>query len=112
MASFFPVIAFILWLALGFPAPEEMTVTAYYIQMGMTVLTIAGIPLSLKYISRERFGVKYNCLCFVRMALLCSIATANLVLYYFLCSITAFFYLGVIAWLAMFFAFPAKAKTS
>ena len=99
-----------LWLSCGFPNATELTVEAYYVQMLTTVLTIAGVPLLLKYVTPVRQKERYGLLCMVRMTLLCALAVAEVLLYYFYCTATTFYYLGIITWLAMFFALPSKKR--
>ena len=105
-----PALTLILWLSYGLPEPATLTVTVYHTQLLMTAVTIVSIPLLLKYVTTSRCGARYSVLCLVRMLLLCVIAGANVALYFFYCSSTTFFYLGVMAWLAMFFAFPKNLK--
>lgn len=108
MALLPPVLALILWMLYGFPESVTLTSRVYPAQMAMTAVTIVSIPLLLKYVTKNRCGARYGVVCLFRMMLLCVIAMANVALYYLFCPTPTFFYLGVMAWLAMFFAFPKK----
>lgn len=110
MVAMPPIMTLVLWLLTGFPDTAEQTMGTYYVQLAMTVITLAAVPLLLKYVSRERCGAQYKTLCRVRMGVLEAISVANMVLYFLFCSTPAFFYLGVISWLAMFFAYPQNTK--
>lgn len=112
MLALVPVFVLVMWLLYGFADEAVITSQAYYVQMVMTMLTIIVIPLLLKYVSHQRCGAAYGALCLVRMALLMAVAVANVALYYVLCPTPSFYYLGVIAWIAMFFAFPIKETTN
>lgn len=98
--------ALLLFICYGFPQSGTLGVTIYYAQILSVVLTIAGVPLSLKYVTKERCGAHYSVLCALRMVYLSATAILELLLYYFLCATPMFFYLAVMTWLAMFFALP------
>lgn len=99
------------WLTYGFPEPATLSVQAYHTQLTMTLLTIISIPTLLKYVTKNRCGSWYSILCLLRMTMLCAIAVANLTIYYYYYPSTTFFYLAVMAWLAMPFAYP-KTETN
>lgn len=98
--------AALLFICYGLPASERLTVTTYYAQILSVALTIAGVPLSLKYVTKERCGARYEVLCALRMVCLSVTAVLELLLYYFLCVTPMFYYLAIMTWLAMFFALP------
>lgn len=105
-----PLVALVLWLAIGFPAQEELTVAVYYVQLAMTAVTIVSIPLLLRLVTPGRCGARYPSLCLLRLCLFVALSLANLLLYYVYSPSPTFFYLGVIMWLAMFFAKRQTAK--
>lgn len=92
----------------GFPKSGELTSTIYYVQMLMVMLTIGGVPVLLKYVTRERSGSRYMTYCVARMLYLCLVAVVELCLYYFMCAAPMFYYLAVMTWLSMFFALPQR----
>lgn len=100
------VCALSLWGIYAFPESEEISKMAYYAQMLAIVLTIVGVPLLLKYVTPQRCGDNYSKICVLRMAYQCVVTMLELLFYYCLCVTPTFFYLAIITWLSMFFAFP------
>ncbi len=100
----------LLWFLYGFPDSTEITRGVYYTQILAIVLTIVGVPALLKYVTPQRCGANYSVMCLSRMLYLCLVTLVELLFYYYLCATPAFFYLCIITWLSMFFAFP-KSET-
>lgn len=100
----------LLFFCYGFPQSGALSVTTYYAQILSVALTIVGVPLSLKYVTKERCGAHYGVFCALRMVYLSMTAILELLLYYFLCTTPMFYYLAVMTWLAMFFALPKMEK--
>lgn len=98
--------AVLLFLCYGFPQSGALSVTTYYAQIFSVALTIVGVPLSLKYVTKERCGARYGVFCALRMVYLSMTTVLELLLYYFLCVTPMFYYLAIMTWLAMFFALP------
>ncbi len=105
-----PLLAVALWAWGGFPEHSEPTVVTYYTQLVVTAITLAAIPLLLKRVTRQRIGRHYETACLARMLVFCILAVLNIALYFHANGQTAFFYLAIIVWLAMFFAFPTKQE--
>ncbi len=78
------------------------SVTLFYCQYFMTIVTIVAIPLLLWYIRRERFQQKYRVLSRLRFAFFVLLAVADFGLYA-ITDVVSFFYLGVITCLSMSF---------
>lgn len=95
-----------LWFLYGFPESGEITRGVYYAEMLTIALTIVGVPASLKYVTLQRCGANYGAMCLLRMFYLCLVAVLELLLYYYLCATPTFFYLCIITWMSMFYAFP------
>lgn len=105
-----PLLTLVLWLVMGFPEQEEITVSVYYMQLLMIALTLTSVPLLLRFVTSERCGARYLALCIARLSTFEALSWANILLYYFVCPSPTFFYLGVIMWLAMFFAKPKTVR--
>lgn len=77
----------------------------FYLQTGVTLLTIALIPTTLWYVRKERFDdiAKYEKACVVRIAVFDTLAFICCLMYV-LTNGVSFFYLGIITLIAMFFA--------
>lgn len=105
-----PLLTVALWLIYGFPTNEPPTPPVFYVQLCMTALTIATIPLLLKFITPERCKERYPILSSARIGVFSILSSVNVLLYYLFSHSPAFFYLGVIMWLALFFAKPQTIK--
>lgn len=105
-----PLLAAVLWLIYGFPTNEPPTLPVYYAQLFMTALSIATIPLLLKFITPERCKERYPIQSGMRIGFFSILSSANVLLYYLFSHSPAFFYLGIIMWLALFFAKPQTTE--
>lgn len=104
-----PALVFLLfWLLYGMPQ-FRVDYSDYALQMIMTLLVLAIIPAGLKFITRERMPKRYEEMCFLRFATYSAICVCNVVLFFVLKN-ASYFYLMLMIWITMLFAFPTKAK--
>ena len=78
------------------------SITLFYCQYIMTIVTIVAIPLLLWYVRKERFQQKYRVLSRMRFAFFILLAVADFGLYA-MTNVVSFFYLGAITCLSMAF---------
>lgn len=78
------------------------SITLFYCQYIMTIITIVAIPLLLWYVRKERFQQKYKVLSRIRFAFFILLAVADFGLYA-MTNVVSFFYLGAITCLSMAF---------
>lgn len=101
-----PVLLFCaMWAFIGLPETTIVSKPIFYYQYAMTFLTILLIPGLLWFVRRERFSSDkgYKRASILRLLLLVIMACVNIVSYFLIPNV-AFFYLGVIIFLSLFFA--------
>ena len=78
------------------------SVTLFYCQYIMSIMTIVAIPMLLWYVRKERFQQKYRVLSRMRFAFFVLLAVADFGLFA-VTDVVSFFYLGAITCLSMAF---------
>lgn len=92
------------------PLPEVMV---YYLKIIMTLMVLGFIPLSLKYVNKERYDditpikgqegiTRYSQMCFLRLVVFLFMGLLNIIVYIATFD-ASFFYLAVIILLAIVF---------
>lgn len=109
-----PVVVFVVMaLVMGLPEKSLFSVKEFYLQTGVTLVTILSVPTLLWFVRKDRMKdpdfmlpnglTRYQGILLIRMFLLLFLCLLHVILYFGVPNVS-FFYLAVIVYLSMFFA--------